>query len=530
MDLVSAWQMQQMDKKTIRDFGLPGLVLMENAGRGATEILLGMLECLSLKTVGVVAGRGNNGGDGFVIARYLACRGIPVTVYLMGDMTTVSGDARTNLELLTRLDAPIIEIREQADLLKHKSAMAHRDIWVDALFGTGLNAEVTGLHRLVIEFINKLHKPVLAVDIPSGLHPETGQPLGACITASVTVTFGFAKTGLLLYPGADLAGRISVVDIGIPPHIAREALIYSHLITPDMAQDLYRKRPVDSHKGTAGHLLVLAGSRGKSGAAALCAESALRTGAGLVTLGIPEGLNPVMESLLTEVMTLPLAEAKGGVLGKTSLDQVRSALAGKRCLAMGPGLGLDSQTVSVVHALMGESTVPVVLDADALNSLEGHTGRLKTMTVQTVLTPHPREMARLTGLRVEDVQNDRLGVARAFAEKFKVHLVLKGARTVVAHPDGRAYINPTGNPLLSSGGTGDVLTGMIAGLICQGYDPADAARLAVYLHGAVADLLAEECGPVGVLASEMAAAIPRVMARAADRRLPPLSFIAQRLG
>ncbi|MBU1170340.1 MAG: NAD(P)H-hydrate dehydratase [Proteobacteria bacterium] len=529
MELVSAWQMQQMDKKTIRDFGIPGMVLMESAGRGATRILLEAFGGLSGRLVGIMAGRGNNGGDGFVMARYLACHQIPVVVYLLGDMTAVQGDARTNLEILSRMDVPIIEIRDQKDLLKHKSAMTHRDIWVDAIFGTGLNAEVTGFYRLVIEFINKLEKPVLSVDIPSGLHPDTGQALGVCIKAHVTATFAYAKTGMLLYPGADYAGRIEIVDIGIPPHIVREALIFNHLSTPDMIHDLYRIRPSDSHKGTAGHLLVVAGSRGKSGAAALCAEAAMRIGAGLVTLGIPESLDPVLETLLKEVMTLPLSESRGGVLAKSSLEEIRRALTGKQGLVLGPGLGLDSQTVAVVHALLRECPVPVVLDADALNSMEGHTGRLKDMATDSVLTPHPREMARLTGKTVEEIQKDRLGIAQAFAEKFKVHLVLKGARTVVAHPDGSAYINPTGNPLLASGGTGDVLTGMIAGLICQGYEAAHAARMGVYLHGAVADMLAKERGPVGVLASELAVGIPRIMAMTAACLLPPLPFIAHRL-
>ncbi|GAB6095925.1 bifunctional ADP-dependent NAD(P)H-hydrate dehydratase/NAD(P)H-hydrate epimerase [Desulfatiferula olefinivorans] len=528
MDLVTAGQMRQMDRKTIEDLGIPGLVLMENAGRGATGALLDMMAALSLTSVGVLAGRGNNGGDGFVIARYLACRGIPVTVYLFCDMTAVSGDAKANLDLLARLSVPVIEIRDQADLLRHKTAMAHRDIFVDALLGTGVNTDVTGLFRLVIEFVNKLDKPVLSVDIPSGLHPDTGRILGACIRARVTVTFGAAKAGLLLYPGAGLVGRIEVVDIGIPPQMAREALVYTHLLTPDMIHDLYRSRLPDSHKGSAGHLMVVAGSLGKSGAAALCAETALRVGTGLVTLGVPASLNPVLESLLTEVMTLPLAEAGGGVLGKASLDQIRSALDGKACLAVGPGLGLDPQTVSVVHALMGEASVPVVMDADALNSLEGHGGRLKTMAHPPVLTPHPREMARMTGRSVEAIQADRVGTAQAFAEKYRVHLVLKGARTVVAHPDGRAFVNPTGNPLLSTGGTGDVLTGLIAGLICQGYDPGDAARMGVYLHGAAADRLADTVGPVGVLASEMAAVMPRVMGLVRDRRLPAPDFITQR--
>lgn len=529
MDLVSAFQMQQMDRKTIEEFTLPGRVLMENAGRGATQILLESIGDLTDKSVGVIAGTGNNGGDGYVIARYLAGKGISVSVYIIGGMNRVKGDALTNLELLPPLNVPVFEVKDQKDLLEHKKTMLRRDIWVDAIFGTGLNTEITGFYRMIIDFINSLERPTLAVDIPSGVHPDNGQILGVAINAHLTVTFGYAKTGLFLFPGAGCAGDIHVIDIGIPPHIAGKSQLNTHLITPDMIHGIYRGKQVDGHKGLSGHVMMVAGSRGKSGAAALCAEAAMRAGAGLVTLGIPESLNPVMETLIKEVMTLPLAESKSGILAKNAIDDIRRNMPGKRCLAFGPGMGLDSHTISLIHALMDDCPIPVVMDADALNALDGGTGRLRDMAPEVILTPHPKEMSRMTSLSVEEILKDRVKVARDFAVNFKVHLVLKSARTIIAHPDGQVFINPTGNPLLSSGGTGDVLTGIIAGLICQGYPATHATHLGVFLHGLVADMLAEERGPVGILASEMSAYLPHAMARIANRQLAPLPFIFQRL-
>ena len=518
--------MQQMDKKTITDFGIPGFVLMENAGRGATRLFLSMFEDLANRKVGVVCGKGNNGGDGFVMARYLACHHIPVAVYLLCGMDSVSGDAAAHLELLSRLDVPIYEVKDQKDLLNHKTAMGMRDIWIDAIFGTGLHAEVTGFYRSVIQWINDLGKPVFSVDIPSGLHPDTGQVLGACIRATATATFGYAKTGLVQFPGADFSGHIGVVDIGIPPHMAMEALVSCQLLTPQRITGLYRKRQADCHKGSSGHLLVVSGSRGKSGAGALCAEGAMRIGAGLVTLAVPLSLNPVMETLIKEVMTLPLSETREGALSKDSAAEILKALEEKQCLAMGPGLGSDKQTVQAVHTVIRNARVPVVLDADALNSLEGQVSLLKEGGDAVVITPHPKEMARLTGKSVSDVQKDRVGTAGAFAARYKVHVVLKGVRTVIAHPDGQVFINPTGNPSLASGGTGDVLTGMIAGLISQGYKPMDAIHMAVYLHGAGADELALQRGPVGVLASDIVQVLPAMMGKTAAGKLETLSFIS----
>ena len=508
MYLVTANEMSKMDRETIELFGIPGRVLMENAGRGATRILLKRFGGLSDKKVGVIAGRGNNGGDGFVIARYLAQKGIRVSVYLLAVSSLVKGDAAANLKLLPHLNVPVIEIPDQNLFLKNSASMLNHDIWVDAILGTGLKSDVKGHFKEVIEFINGLNKPVFAVDIPSGLNSDTGRPCGACIRAHTTATFAFAKIGHLLFPGADYTGNLEIIDIGIPPHIAERAGPFRYLLTRDSVRKSFQPRHSDAHKGNAGHLLVIAGSTGKTGAAAMTAMSAMRTGAGLVSLGIPESLNPVLESLCIEAMTCPLPENHEGVLDESSFDMIIKLLAGKKCLAIGPGLGTGIKTKNLVCRIIRECMIPIVIDADALNSLAGNTQILQNLKVPVILTPHPGEMARLIGKTTDYIRKDRINCARDFALKFNVHLILKGARTVIAHPDGRVFINPTGNPGMASGGMGDVLTGIIASLIAQGCSPESATHVGVYLHGAAADALAKKIGPFGFLATEVMNAIP----------------------
>jgi hydroxyethylthiazole kinase-like uncharacterized protein yjeF len=508
MYLVTASEMQAMDRQTIESFGMPGRVLMENAGREATRILLNHF-CGHLKRgVGVIAGRGNNGGDGFVIARCLAQKGVRVTVYLLAASKSVTGDAAANLKLLAPLGITVHEIADKNALSQHKTAWRHLDLIVDAVLGTGLKSAVKGYFAEVIDLINSLNKPVVAVDIPSGLDSDTGQPCGACIRAQVTTTFGFAKIGHLLYPGAAYTGKLEIVDIGIPRYIAEKIGPQQYLLTPDMVSAYFQPRPADTHKGRTGHLLVVAGSAGKTGAAAMTSRSAMRTGAGLVTLAIARSLHPVLETQVLEVMTEPLPENQNGMLAESALAVILDLMAGKDCLAIGPGLGRAEETRRLICGLIEQSSVPVVVDADGLTNLAGHTQIFKKIKTAVILTPHPGEMARLMDTSVGSVQQDRIKSARDLAVNFNVHTVLKGARTVIAHPDGKAYVNPTGNPGMASGGMGDVLTGIIAGLITQGYSPEAATHAGVYLHGAAADQLAETIGPFGFLAGDVMNAIP----------------------
>lgn len=508
MYLVTASEMQQMDRQTIESFGIPGRVLMENAGLGATRVLLDQFDGIINKNVGVIAGRGNNGGDGFVIARYLAQKGSDVTVYLLAESAGVKGDAAANFKLLAPLNVPVVEMPDEQSFLAHKTGILHQEIWIDALLGTGLKSDVKGYFKKIIEFINTLGKPVFSVDIPSGLNSDTGQICGACIRAQATATFAFAKTGHILFPGAEYTGYLKIIDIGIPDYIAKNIRPKQHLLTPERIRTAFRPRIHDAHKGTTGHVLVVSGSVGKTGAAAMATMSAMRAGAGLVTLAIPESLNPVLETQVLEAMTYPLPETENGIIGESSFDKIIDLLSGKKCLAIGPGLGEAAETKKLVHRIIKESPVTIVLDADGLNNIAGSTEILKKAKAPLILTPHPGEMARLMDSTAGSILKNRINCAREFAQEFNVHLVLKGARTIVAHPDGNIFINPTGNPGMASGGMGDVLTGIIAGLAAQDLSPESATHAGVYLHGAAADTLAKKIGPFGYLATEVMNAIP----------------------
>jgi hydroxyethylthiazole kinase-like uncharacterized protein yjeF len=509
MYVVTAAEMREMDRQTIESFGIPGRVLMENAGRGAGDVLLRRFARRDLRRIGIAAGRGNNGGDGFVIARYLAQKGLSVTVYLLAAADQVQGDdAAANLALLTPLDVPVHEITDEDSLDAHKPLMAQQTLWVDAILGTGLKSDVKGFYRSVIEWLNASAKPILAIDIPSGLDSDTGQPLGICVQAHTTATFAFAKFGHLMFPGADATGHLETIDIGIPPHIVEKVNPLQHRLTSARIRQGWKPRASDAHKGTTGHLLLIAGSPGRTGAAAMAAMAAVRSGAGLVTLGIPESLNPILESQLLEAMTHPLPETPEGSLDGPAFEIIMTLLSDKKCLAIGPGIGTHPETGDLVRRVIAESPHPVVIDADGLNCLVGHMAILKSVGAPIILTPHPGEMARLTGKTADEIQKERMSIARDFAVNHHVHLVLKGAGTLIAHPNGHVFVNATGNSGMASGGMGDVLTGLIAGLITQGYSPEMATHAGVYLHGRAADTLASARGPIGFLAGDIINRIP----------------------
>jgi NAD(P)H-hydrate epimerase len=389
--------------------------------------------------------------------------------------------------------------------------MRQCDIWVDALLGTGLKSDMRGLFKEATEFLNSLQKPTLAVDIPSGLDSDTGKVRGACVRAMITATFGLPKIGQVVFPGADFVGRLEVVDIGIPSVIVDEVNPKHYLMDSHTTKAILKPRSPVMHKGNAGHLLVLGGSPGKTGAAVMTSYAAMRVGAGLVTLGIPKSLNAAMESQLTEVMTAPLPENSSGALVYSAYEKIVKLLAQKNGLAIGPGLGTAKSTQQLVRKLVESSPVPVVIDADGLNSIVGHLECLKKAKTHVVMTPHPGEMARLVGTTPAAVQADRVSVARDFATTHGVHLVLKGAKTITAHPEGTVLINPTGNPGMASGGMGDALTGIIGGLIVQGVSVHDAVNSGVYLHGSAADFLADSLGPVGFLTSDLIEVLPEQM-------------------
>lgn len=533
MYLVTAKQMQNIDKRAIESFGIPGQVLMENAGRGAVEIFLKTFPESHSRRVCILAGRGNNGGDAFVMARYLMEKGVETNTFLLSSREKVTGDAMANLILLEKLAVEIskdlnsakehifskeslknaiIEIPDMKTFKKYRSTIVNHQLFIDGILGTGLNSEVRGFFKEVIETVNSLSKPVFSIDIPSGLNADSGQPMGSCIRAKATATFGFAKTGHMLYPGREFTGTLEVVDIGIPAFIAQAETLHSHLLEHSMIQNMFKPRKAQSHKGTYGHLLMVAGSTGKTGAAALAANSAMACGTGLVTLAIPESINSIMEIKVTEPMTFPLPESNIGHISHAALSIILKKLViDKRVVAVGPGLGMDESTIKLVHGMVEEIDLPMVLDADALNAIASNPYILKNRKSSTIVTPHPGEMARMAGKSVAEVEKNRVETATQFAAEFNVIVVLKGASTLIALPDGTLYICPTGNPGMASGGMGDVLTGMVAGFIAQKFEPSQAVMAAVYIHGLCGDIVAQRRGPSGFVASDIVNIIPETI-------------------
>jgi len=511
MQLVKAKEMQLIDQHTIEHVGIPGLVLMENAGRSAVHYFLEFFSHITNKRVGVLCGRGNNGGDGFVIARYLYTMNIDVIVYICSFETQTKGDAKTNLDIIKKLSIPIVELPNELTFQKSKMSMKHRNIWIDALLGTGLTSDVRAYYSQLIEFVNALKHPIFSVDIPSGLNSDTGQPCGSCIQADATITFGLPKCGQFQYPGLNFTGKLCIADIGIPNQSIDAVNPKQFLLTPQLIREYFIHRPSDAHKGKTGHLYVVAGSPGKTGAASMTALSAMRSGAGLVTLGIAKQLNPILENITLEVMTHLLPASDECFLELPALAEILDALKGKKCLALGPGLGMNKSIGKLLIELLQEVTIPMVIDADGLNHIADHVHLLKNVKIPIILTPHPGEMARLTEMSVEDIQKDRLSIAKSFAEKYHVHIVLKGAASIIAHPDGTVYINSTGNSGMASGGMGDVLTGIIAGFITQGFPIEKAIQSGVYIHGFAADQCAKEIGPFGYLASDVMTYLPRAI-------------------
>ncbi|HSB03864.1 MAG TPA: NAD(P)H-hydrate dehydratase [Thermodesulfobacteriota bacterium] len=520
MKVVTAEQMQQLDQKAIEAYGIPGIVLMENAGRGAAEVILQTFSNLHRNGVAIVAGKGNNGGDGFVIARYLLDRGIGVKVFLLADPRALRGDAETNHQIFLRMKGEVISIPSYTEYQKVKKDLEKVDLLIDGIFGTGLDAEVRGYYREVIDHLNKLQKPVVAIDIPSGLDANTGKPLGTAIRATLTLTFGLPKVGLLIPPGTDYVGELKKIDISLPKRLIEGEKIQTHLLEEEeIRKKLSVPRRPNSHKGDYGHLLVLAGSVGKTGAADMACEAALRMGAGLVTLGIPKSLNAIMEIKLTEVMTEPLPETSKQTLSLRAFNTIHRLCENKKAVVIGPGIGTFKETQTLILKLIRTLNRPMILDADGLTALATQIKALPPVAGPIILTPHPGEMGRLTGLTSNQVMGDRLGISRKFSQSHQVYLVLKGYRTLIATPQGEIFINPTGNPGMASGGTGDVLTGMIGGLICQGFDILPSLQMAVYLHGLAGDRVASEKGEKSLVATDLIEQIPAVLQEGFDSNL-----------
>ncbi|MFQ5682230.1 MAG: NAD(P)H-hydrate dehydratase [Candidatus Binatia bacterium] len=517
MLVVTSEEMRTLDRLTIQKYGVPSLVLMERAGESVTKALMGSFGRIAKGGVLVVAGKGNNGGDGLVVARKLQEKKIPCEVVLLARKEELSHDAKENLGAFLKIKGKIVEVTSDSFALFSQRLKGKR-LLVDAILGTGLKKEVRGLYADAISVINASGLPVVAVDIPSGLDAELGRPLGIAIQAEMTVTFGYPKVGQVIYPGLSYVGDLVVGDIGIHPKAVDQLHVPTELLEKKDIHWLVPVREPNVHKGTYGHLLVVAGSRGKTGAAIMACRAAMRVGAGMVTLAGPRSLNDIFAGSMVEVMTEPLKENSEEEVESLNDQDWYHLIDKKRALLLGPGIGVKDFVRNALRWLLRNLEIPWVIDADGLNCLAEDVERLRSARTPPVLTPHPGEMARLVRQDNATVNKDRIGTARSFACDYGCYVVLKGARTVISTPRGEVSINPTGNPGMASGGMGDVLAGILAGLLAQGFRMEDALKLGVFLHGLVGDQVAGTKGQIGMIASDVLEALPQGIRSLAEGR------------
>jgi len=509
MKLVTSEQMRQIDRETIDSHGIPGPDLMENAGRGIAErIAAHVMHDVDSASVAIFCGKGNNGGDGYVVARYLSRMGANVAVYYLGPPDQLSEDARLNYRRAQEMGLRMVEITAIEDLPESLDS----EYIIEGIFGTGFAGAPRGLTGEVIEYINSRHGcTVISIDMPSGLNADTGTHEGAVIRADHTFTLALPKFGLYVTPGRELAGEVQIVPIGIPSEAVTKFELPIELVTVPMVAARLPKRPTDGHKGTFGKLLILAGSVGLTGAAVLAARSAYRSGCGLVKIACPQAVLPIIAGGVVEATSHPLPDvAKKGALALRALGEIRSLAPDHDALAVGPGIGRHRDTFELMRRLIPAAGQPCVVDADALNAFEGHTDLIKKRESGSplVLTPHPGEFQRLTGESVPADIHDRISLARRIAAEFKCVLVLKGSPALIADPGGTCYLSPTGNDGMGCGGTGDVLTGAIGSLLAQGMSAIDAAVCGVYVHGMAGDFAAADLGRRSMTAPDMLDYLP----------------------
>lgn len=518
MKILTASEMQRIDRLTTERHGVPSLTLMENAGRGVVEFLSARLAPLSRHRIVILCGKGNNGGDGMVVARLLRQQGLKPDVLLFAEPADLKGDAAANYHAL--VSSGSIQVVANSDVWRAvKPSLGGATLLIDALLGTGLTKPLEGFLLEVVRDVNAqfVGRPVVAVDLPSGISADTGDLIGESVRTDYSVTFTAPKIAHVFPPACDRVGVWEVKQIGTPPEAlkAEPDLTLNYTTRQDVAW-IGKPRPAAANKGNYGHVLVLAGSVGKTGAAAMAAHAALRAGAGLVTIATAKSALPIIAGLGVEYMTEALPETEDGSISLRAIEDGRldRLMAGKTVLAVGPGIGAHPETAEFVRAVVNKYPLPLVLDADGLNAFDGRMNSFRQdvrRSGATVFTPHPGEMSRLAGRKTAEIQAHRLEVAREFSKQFGVTLVLKGFRTLIASPDGQVWVNPTGNPGMATGGTGDVLTGLTAGLLAQFRDqpPGAVATAAVYLHGLAGDLAAEEFGQPSMLAGDLLAKVPQ---------------------
>jgi NAD(P)H-hydrate epimerase len=514
--ILTAEQMRDVDRVTIEERGLPGLILMENAGLRVYELLAHRFAPLDRQRVVVLCGKGNNGGDGLVVARHLITRGRPASlrVILLCDPNQLDGDAAANYRMLRAVDGEVTAVPDLESWQRARGLLGSASLLVDAVLGTGLQGAARGRYVEVIRDVNSRVPPerIVAVDIPSGLASDSGDLPGESIRAAHTVTFTAPKVGQVFPPAAERCGILHVAPIGTPRSVLESNPAFQlWLIESGDVAGLFRPRERSAHKGDFGHVLVVGGSRAKPGAVLMAGTATLRAGAGLVTVATAAGATGIIVGRTPELMTEPVKEAQDGSMSASSFR--KEWLDGKAAVAVGPGLGTSPANQGLVHRIVKEATAPLVLDADALTALAALEGEWETRSPLLVLTPHPGEMARLTGLSTEQVQKRRVDIAREFSMRRKVHLVLKGYRSLIATPEGKVLVNPSGTPAMATGGAGDILTGMIAGFLAQFRQekPEIVIAAAVYLHGLCGELAATRLGEQAVLAMDLLDALPEAI-------------------
>jgi ADP-dependent NAD(P)H-hydrate dehydratase / NAD(P)H-hydrate epimerase len=520
MKIVTAAEMREIDRVSSERFGVASLTLMENAGTAVADFVLSQYP--SAKRIGVICGKGNNGGDGFVGARKLHGAGKEVQVVLLGEPSELKGDAA---EMFSKLPLAPLIVRSSEELKSGRAqAIFSSDVLVDAILGTGFRPPVKGLYAEAIQLLNASSVTVVAVDIPSGADADVhGSQTGAVARANAIVTFTAPRPAHIF--GGLTSGPTRIAPIG-SPHEAIVSALQLNLITPHDLADLVARRPADSNKGNFGHVLVVGGSLGKAGAAAMAGISALRVGAGLSTVATPKSVLATVAGFHPEIMTELLTETEAGTISTRASDSIRNLAKGKTVLAIGPGVSRNEETLEFVRNLVNSETIPIVLDADGLNAFAGRARELNRQGRTLVLTPHPGEMARLLNTTVPAIQRDRINVARNFSRDHNAILVLKGHRTLIADPSGEVWVNTTGNPGMATGGTGDILTGMVAGMIAQ--NPNNVLRAvtaAVYLHGLAGDIARESMGEHSLIATDLVQALPEAFRRVrADAEKPSVEI------
>lgn len=510
MYLVNSSEMKEIDRLTVEKYSLPAIILMENAGINVADALSNELGRLLFRRINVFCGGGNNGGDGFVVARHLKTEGAYVKVFFTGDYVLLKDELKVNYNAALKYGVEIIHLKSAEDIRKYESSILGCEIVIDALIGTGLKQDIGGFMAQLVVYINMMGKYTVSVDIPSGVDADTGNINGIGIYANLTITFGLPKIGIAIYPGLEYVGKLVVADINIPTELLaiprRNVLITKELVTPMMPY-----RQPNANKGNFGPVLIIGGSPGMTGAVVLTAKAALKSGAGIVTVAVSQSLAANIKSRTDEVIVASVKETKDGFISEEAYTHIMELVGQSKVVVIGPGMGRDKGTQALIRKLITDIKKPLVIDADALNAMEIDKTCLKNIDKDVILTPHIGEMSRLTGLKIEEIIKDKIGVLRSFTSTYKVNVILKDGRSILADSENNIYINTTGNSGMATPGSGDVLSGIIAAFMAHSMLSAQAGIVANYTHGLAGDMLLSEISGEGITAGDIINNVPKAI-------------------